>query len=157
MPSVYDALDLRWTWNGDYAVGHGGDLMDTSTDALMSLLQDIHNVCASALGDWELYPNLGAGLDDFIGEPNVRSRANLIHDRVRLSLVDANIVRESDLKIRVIPVHRHRVMILIAVHVVPTSANGLSANNNKLRTAFVFDFVEQGMLFWDKVPQLLAS
>ena len=157
MASVYDAVDIRWTWNGDYSVGQDGDLEDTSYDALLSLLQDIHNICASALRDWELYPNLGAGLDDFVGEPNVRSRADLIHDRIRLALTSANVVKEADLRVRVIPVHRHKVMILLMIKVVPTAFNQLSAQTNGLRTAFVFDFVEQGMLFWDKIPQLLAT
>lgn len=157
LASVYDSIDLRWTWNGDYNLGHDGDLEDTSQDVLLSLIQDIHNVCASALRDWELYPNLGAGLDDFVGEPNLRSRADLMHDRLRLALTGANIVAEKDLRIRVIPVHRHKIMILLMVQVVPTAANRLAANTNRLRTAFVFDFVEQGMLFWDKVPELLAT
>ena len=157
MASVYDAIDIKWTWNGDYSIGRDGDLEDTSNDILLSLIQDLHNICASALKDWELYPNLGAGLDDFIGEPNVRSRADLIHDRIRLALTGANVVREADLRVKVVPVHRHKIMIILMIEVIPTPLNRLSSVNNKLRTAFVFDFVEQGMLFWDKIPELLAT
>jgi hypothetical protein len=80
-----------------------------------------------------------------------------MHDRIRLALTGANIVGEKDLRVRVIPVHRHKIMILLMIQVVPTAANRLAANTNRLRTAFVFDFVEQGMLFWDKVPELLAT
>ena len=156
MASVYDSVDMRWTWNGDYSLGHDGDLADTSTDVLLSLLQDIHDICASAAQDWELLPNWGAQLDDFIGEPNVRSRANQLHDRVRLALTNTNTVAERDLQIRVIPVHRHKVMILIAVQVVATAQNQLNSTTNKVRTALVFDFVEQGMLFWDKIPEMIA-
>lgn len=157
LASIYDAVDMKWTWNGDYSVGHDGDLEDTTTDGLLSLIQDIHNICASALRDWELYPNLGAGLDDFIGEPNVRSRGELINDRIRLALTNANVVNGADLKVRVIPVHRHKVLILLVIDVVPTAFNQLASSANKIKTAFVFDFVEQGMLFWDKVPELLAT
>ena len=157
MAGVYDAIDMRWTWNGDYSLGHDGDLADTSTDVLLSLLQDIHDVCASAAQDWELLPNWGAQLDDFIGEPNVRSRANMLHDRVRLALTNTNTVAEKDLQIRVIPVHRHKVMILIAIQVMPTARNQLAETTNKIRTALVFDFVEQGMLFWDKIPEMIVT
>jgi hypothetical protein len=157
LAGIYDAVDIRWTWNGDLNLGHDGDLQDTSTDVLVSLIQDIHNICASALNDWELYPNLGAGLDDFVGEPNVRSRADMIHDRLRLALTTANVVQEDDLKIRVVPVHRHKVMILLMIAVTPTIDNQLSSTTNRLKTAFVFDFVEQGMLFFDRIPQLLAT
>lgn len=150
-------MDIRWTWNGDFALGPDGDLLDTSSDVLVSMIQDVHTICASALSDWELYPNMGAGLDDFIGEPNVRSRADLISDRLRLALTNADIVDERDLSIRVAPVHRHKVLIVITIDVTPTPDNKLAATETRVKTAFVFDFVEQGMLFFDRVPQLLAT
>ena len=157
MAGNYDDIDMRWTWNGDYGLGLDGDLLDTSNDLLLSLIQDCHTVCASELKDWEIYPNLGANLDDFIGEPNTRSRALLIHDRVQLGLVGAGIVADRDLTVNVVPIHRHKVLIILTINVMPTAANGLSAQTGAVRTALVFDFVEQGMLFWDAIPQLTAQ
>jgi hypothetical protein len=157
MPNVYDDIDLAWAWNGDYLLGHTKDLEDTSNDGLRSLIQDIHTVAASAFRDWELYPNLGAGLDDFIGEPNIRSTAEAIHDRLRLAIVSAGIVLEEDLTVRVVPVHRNKLLIVVQVDVMPTPSNKMDSSGTTIRTALVFDFLEQGVFFLDKPPELIGG
>jgi len=99
LASVYDDIDLKWSWNGDFDLDNSHDLKDTSDDGLESLRQDIHTIAASALGDWEVYPNLGAGLDDFVGEPNLRRIGDAIHDRFRIALTSTGLVLEEDLDI----------------------------------------------------------
>ena len=47
MPSNYDDIDLRFTWNGDFVLKNG-DLGDNSEDALLSLMDQIHDICASS-------------------------------------------------------------------------------------------------------------
>lgn len=153
MAKSYDAIDTVWSWNGDYSFADG-DLADTSDDYLKSLMQDIHTVCASALLDWENYPSLGATLDDFLGEPNTPTTASAIHDRLKASLLAANIVNEEDVAIRVVPVHLQKVLIVIGVNVVATQFNRLTVGE-KLIVSFVFDTMEQQMFFLDKTPQLI--
>lgn len=155
MPAVYDNIDLRWVWSGDYDLD-GGDLSDTSDDYLLSLRQDIHTVGASAFGDWELYEALGAGLDDFIGEPNNRDTASAIHDRLRIALVSLGVVLEEDLDIRIIPVHIHRILIIVKVNALPTPYNKLTEEQGMV-ISLVFDFLEQGIIFFEKVPQLITD
>jgi len=154
MAGLYDDIDIRFYWNGDFGLGHDGDFADTLEDGLLSLRQELHDICASALGDWELYPNRGAGLEDYIGEPNTRSVSESIHDRVRMAIIAAALVAEDDLEVRVVPVHRHKVLILLSVHVMPSAFNKMNAESSYLKTALLFDFVEQGMLFFDKIPEL---
>lgn len=156
MPQVYDAIDLRFGWNGDYSVSPDGDLEDTSTNTLQSLIDQIHDICASALKDWEIYPARGAGLDDFHGEPNTRSTGTRIHDRLRIAIVSAGLVAENDLSIRVAPIHINKVLILISIDAVPTEANGLVAGE-ELVISLVFDSVEQETFFLDKTPNLLSE
>lgn len=151
---MYDALDLAFSWNGDLDIGLDGDLKDTSDDYLKSILQDIHDVAASSLGDWELYPARTAGLDDFIGEPNNRSTADAIHDQLRMAIIGLNIVTEEDLSIRVIPVHIHKLLIVIRIAAISTPFNSLGIEQQSLVTYCVFDFIEQNVSFFEKVPQL---
>jgi hypothetical protein len=151
----YDAIDARFFWNGDYSL-KDGDLADTSEDYLLSLLQEVHSVVASSLRDWENYPQYGATLDDFLGEPNIPSTASAISDRLKISLISAGIVEEQDLAIKVVPVHMNRVLIVIGIDAVSTTFNSL-AQGEKLVTSLVFDTVEQQVVFLNKVPQLIPT
>lgn len=155
MAHIYDNVDLEWVWSGDF-VPYDGDLSDTTDDYLKSLLQDIHTVCASELQDWELYPGLAGGLGEFIGKPNSKSTGDLIHDRLKVAITSLGVVAEEDLNIRVIPVHIHKVLIIIRVNAVATPWNSL-ADGQLLVTQFVFDFIEQGITFFEKPPQLTRS
>lgn len=156
MPSNYDDIDLRFAWNGDFLRDDSGDLAINRDDALKSILDQIHSICASALEDWEIYPNRGAGLDDFVGEPNTRYQADRIHDRLRLALTSAGIVETEDLQIRVVPVHINKVLILIRIAAVATTFNALQ-DGELLQTAVVFDSLERQVMFLDQTPNLLAA
>ena len=155
LANLYDEIDLAWLWSGDFNLSVDGDLEDTANDTLLSLRQEIQTVVASELNDWELYPGYAATLSDFVGEPNNQDTAAAIHDRIRIALTANGVVVESDLKIKVIPVHRHKVLITIRVSAIPTVYNKLSQDGYV--TAIVFDYQEQGIFFLDKVPNLIGG
>jgi hypothetical protein len=138
LAGVYDDIDVRLGWNGDLALGEDHDVETTTDDTLQSLLDQIHSICASMFGDWVIYPNRAAGLDDFIGEANTRSLGRRMHDRLVMTLVSAGLVTEGDLQVRVVPIHPHKVLIVVRVHVVPTSFNQLRPGDI-LQTALVVD------------------
>lgn len=156
MANIYDDIDAKFNWNGDYDLGPDGDIADTSSDGLLSLRQDLHTICASSLRDWELYPGLGATLDDFVGEPNNRTTAEAIHDRLKISIVSAGIVQDGDLDIKIVPVHRSKVLIIIKINAAATPFNKLEVGQ-RLATALVFDYMEQGMYFLDKNPMIATG
>lgn len=156
MASNYDNFDLAWVWNGDFSISNEGDLEDTTSDALLSIQQDIQTVVASAIRDWELNPRLGASLEDFIGEPNTRETGDSLHDRIRISLTAGALVKEQDLKIKVVPVHIHRVLIIVAVNVLPSVVNGLD-QTTPVVTRILFDYLEQGIYFLGQAPKLLGD
>lgn len=153
--AIYDDIDLKWHWNGDFDISYEGDLGDTAYDALQSILQDIHTIAASSFNDWEIYPNYGATIDDFIGEANSRRTGNAIEGRLRLSLTSAGI-ENDDLDIRVVPIHANRVLIIIKLNALATPFNRLSLEE-PLVTQLVFDSVEQNIFFLDKTPQLIGD
>jgi len=152
MAHIYDNVDLEFSWNGDFGLADG-DLADTEWDYLESLKQDIHMVCASALQDWEVYPSLGASIGDFVGEPNIKATADALHDRLKISIVSLGVVAEEDLLIKVVPVHIHKVLVIIKVNAIPTPWNSL-ANGEALVVKLVFDFMEQGIMFMESTPDL---
>jgi hypothetical protein len=137
-------------------MGDDHDLRDTMDDGLQSLMQEVHTICASSLKDWEIYPNKGANLSDFVGEANNRSTGDAIHDRLRLALVASGTVIEEDLQIKVIPVHIYRVLVIIKIDAVSTPLNKLTPGQG-IMTRLVFDFMEQNMFFLDKTPVLIGG
>ena len=155
MAGNYDNIDLHWSWNGDFDLA-AGDLRDTSADALRSLIQDVHTVCASSIRDWENYPGLGATLDDFLGEPNNQVIAAQVTDRLKVSLAAARVAASEDISIRIVPVHVNKVLIIIGINAVATAFNNLQPDDKMLIT-FVFDSVEQQIHFLDQKPQLLPT
>jgi len=144
MPTVYDELDLAWSPNGDIALGTNGDLLDTSTDTIRSLREQVGIICASSINDWVVYPSKGATLSDFIGEPNTPDTADAISDRLRLALTSAGVVNEEDLSIRVIPIQLHKVMIVVRIEAVETTTNSLDSSGI-LTVALVYDSQQNGL------------
>lgn len=155
MPSYYDDLDVSFDWTGDLDLA-AGDIKTTQSDSLQSLLDQIHSICASSFNDWAIYPNRGAQIDDFVGEPNTRNTAARIRERLALALVSAEVVVEDDLEIKIIPVHAHRVLVIMKIHALPTAYNNLREGQT-LQTSFVYDTVEQNMFFLDKTPNLVNT
>ena len=143
----YDSNDCRFSWSGDFAKGKDGDLGDTSEDGLLSLIQEIHSVVKSELLDWQMEPTLGAGLSEFIGEPNTEETGRKITNRLRTKLVEAKIVDAGDLHIRVVPVNIGQVMIMINVMAVATSNNRLDVGQS-INISFLFDTSENGLFFF---------
>jgi hypothetical protein len=150
----YDDVDLEFTYDGDFVLGADGDLKDTVDDALRSLRQEIQSVCNSELGDWQLYSTRAATLSDFVGEPNSRSTAKQIHDRVRAALLSHGVVNSSDLQIRVFPVHRHKVLIAIRVNADSSVFNSLEGEKFVV-VQVLFNFRERGVTFYEQVPDLI--
>ena len=153
MPGYYDEIDLSFGWNGDLQQS-SGDVKDTSSDSLQSLLDQIHSIAASMFGDWDIYPNRAAGLDDFIGEPNTRFTGDRLRERMFISLVGAELVDQDDLDVRVIPVHINKVLIVVKIYALPTAFNQLESGK-ALQTTIVFDSLEQQVFFLDKTPRLI--
>jgi len=142
----YDAYDCSWSWDGDLSVGEDGDLADNKDDAIQSLVNEIRTVIRSETGDWQFYPQLGADLSDFLGEPNNRETGKAIEDRIISSLVGLGIVTRGDLSVRVMPVEAHAVMITITVNAEATADNSLVVGEPIL-VSLVYDSIEDSVFF----------
>lgn len=146
MSNNYDQTDLKYSFRGDFLPGDDGDFADTFSDQIQSLVQEIQTIANSSLGDWEENPQYAASLDDFIGEPNNRDTANDIIDRLRTALITNNVVSSDDLIVKLIPIDRHRVLIMISVDASATSSNSVIKGSSPVVT-IVYDWSERGILF----------
>jgi signal transduction histidine kinase len=140
----YDSQDLAFSWSGDLGIGLDGDLMDTSDNALTSLVNDIRDITKSEFGDWKKDQMLGANLSDFIGEANNRTNGAAIEDRVKSRLVSSGLVKSQDVTVRVTPIHINQVMINISVNVLATSLNGLTPGQ-PIVVSMVYNTTENGI------------
>lgn len=142
----YDSYDLDWTWDGDLALGDDGDLKDTSDDAITSLLNEIRTIIRSELGDWQMHGLLGSNLSDFLGEPNTQETALAIEERISSSLITFGTIDAKDITVRVIPVQRHMVMVIITISAEATQYNSLTAGE-PVKVTLTYDTLEDTVFF----------
>jgi hypothetical protein len=150
MASNYDNIDLLTSWNMDYVPGEDGDLADNSGDQILSLTQEIQTIANSSLGDWEEHPQYAASLDDFVGEPNNRDTSRAIVERLRTALITNNVVRSEDLIVKIVPISRHQVLIIVSVDATPTQNNSIIKNAPAV-VSIIYDYQERGLFFLDQV------
>ena len=141
MARNYDSIDWDFTWDGDLARDSSGDILDTSTDMLLSLRNEIFTIVKSDLGDWREESSVGSDLGDFVGESNTKDTAIAIQERVSNSLTI--ICSSNDINVRVIPTGTHKVLINIQVQVLATQQNGLKSGDTLL-VSFLYDYFERG-------------
>ena len=143
MANYYDSIDLRFSRAGDY-VEENGDLADTSDDGLLSLIQELADVAKCELTDWELYPGRGFGPEDFVGRKNTAHLGKLMHDRLRVAYVSQGLVNDEDLYIRVVPILKTEVLILVRINALPTPYNSLGQGES-LVVQMLFNYAEKGI------------
>lgn len=141
MAKNYDSTDLVFTTRGDYAC-FNGDLASSEEDPLRSLYQEILTRVKSSLGDWEMYPSLGASLEDFIGEPNNKITAEAMKIRMTASLAKDGFLNTSDLNIQYIPVDDDRILFRISVKIAPTAINN---NSTSLGIRVLYNYKENNV------------
>lgn len=142
MPANYDRNDLRWSYRGDFLLGHDGDLADTSGDPLKSIHQEIRDIIRSDVGSWKLYPNKGAGLSDFVGEANDKRTAEAIKTRMISALTRNGLVNTRDVKVIYAPVDINKLMVRVSLQVAPTAAN---RGSNTLSMTFGYNYSENNV------------
>ncbi len=146
MATVYDAIDLIYSWNGDYLIGPDGDFLDTASDQIVSMIQEVQSVINSDVGDWKYYQSYGSSLSDFIGSPNNRDTVKEISSRIRTSLITNSILQANDFSVQIIPIDKNKVLILVNVQAASTVNNSIVPGGT-IVLSFVYDYLEQGVFF----------
>jgi len=137
MAKIYDAIDLYWSHEGDYAIDERGDLMDTSFDSLRSIKQEIIDRVSASRHDWRYQPAIGANIDRFVGESNTPENGKAIKHAITNALLYGRLVDSSDLRVRVTPLSMTMVAIRVELSYIVTSAN---TNSLPVTLNFLYDY-----------------
>jgi hypothetical protein len=131
--------DLYWTLDGDFSFSENGDLRDTTFDVFRSLWQEVRTRCRSSLKDWNLHPRLGANLDELLGNVNNRATAEEGKTRIIASLTQGGFLPRNIIRVRYLPIGRHRLLYDITV----TVSDPGSGRTRMLKTQMLYDTDEQ--------------
>ena len=123
MARNYDSTDLLWTSRGDVFIGGDGDLMDTEFDPLRSFVQEVRTRTEADQGDWKNFPNLGATLSKFVGEPNNRVTSEGVKVAIRGALARDGFVNTRDMKLTAMPIDIDKLLVRVSFKVAPTARN----------------------------------
>ena len=113
---MYQNIDLFFTPDGDYKIGSSGDLVDTRNDLYRSLVQEISTLVSANLGEWALYPNIGANTSELIGTPNNAITSEMLKQKVEDALGPL-LPRREDFEATIIPISENTLGILLTVQI----------------------------------------
>jgi phage baseplate assembly protein W len=105
--------DLYLNEDGDLEVGFNGDLKVVYDDDVM--VESIIFRLKTFAGDYELAPQCGASLEDFIGAPNTKELGKQIESRVMSALTHDGFLSLDQFTVRVSPLTPTSLLILVTV------------------------------------------
>jgi len=118
-------VDISFTLDGEIILTNG-DLTLISNDT--QITQEINFRLRTTKGDWTLSPNVGASLEDFIGQPNTPATHTLIEQRVQDALSYGNLLTNAD--ISAFDIGENEVFILIEFPSTETSDKIISLQSS---------------------------
>lgn len=95
--------DLYFSQNGDLAISADGDLAMVS-DPWRSHSQQAYIRLKTAIGDYLLYPGLGADLQRLIGQPQTEATGELGRSLVMQALTKDSVLSSFPIDVKAIPV-----------------------------------------------------
>jgi hypothetical protein len=143
MAKNYDGVDFMWTNDGDFMLGHEGDLADTLSDPLLAIAQDVYDRCKSDQGDFFEAPLVGATISDFAGEPNNKQNGLAIKERLFQSLQSYGHIKAADISIDTFPVSASTIAASVIVRTMATREN---KSSRLIQHTFVYDYGENHVI-----------
>lgn len=142
MARNYDKIDLYWGRHGDFVLGNEGDLLDTSTDALRSLVQEVRTRIQSSQGDWKVYPDIGANLPDLVGEPNNKITAESGKAKITAALAQYGLLASNDIDISYMPLDEKTILYRLKIKTMATAENRTC---NSLKIDIVYNYQDDNL------------
>lgn len=115
MPRLHEINDLYFTEAGDFFVSAQGDLLDTKYDSYRGMIQRIDTRIKSAKNSWDLQPNIGASLTDFLGKRSSSELGRTIKQRLYNELYQDDLLRSGELTVDVFPATATQLGIAIII------------------------------------------
>jgi len=97
--SRFSLTDLTFTDRGDFVVDANGDLESTEDVFGKSLIQEIRSRLKAEVGDWKAHPQLGVGLNRFLGLPTNETTASKIILRITETMSNDGLLLPTDMEI----------------------------------------------------------
>jgi hypothetical protein len=139
MPRPYDFVDMFWSSDGDYEVDERGDLQDTSYDVLRSIHQQIQTRIMSDKGDWQYQKRIGAGLSNFVGDPNTAETGRALQNAITSALLQNGLINMEDLKVKIAPISPTHIAFQVTLNYLPTRENATSL---PVTLNFMYDYAD---------------
>jgi hypothetical protein len=115
MARYQNIVDLLFSESGDFVLGENGDLADTRSRAYRGFIQMVLNRIMSSKGDWPLHPDIGVGLNAFVGKPNTKVIADRIKQKIVSELSKDDLIRGNELIVDIFPVSSNAIAIGVIV------------------------------------------
>ena len=143
MARNYDGVDFLWTNDGDFVLGHDGDLADTLSDPLLAVAQDIYDRCKSDIGDFSESTLVGATISDFAGEPNNRANGKRLKLRIHQTLQSYGVLKPADISVDTFPVSMSQIAAEVTLRVAFSRAN---RGSRLINHTFIYDYGENHVI-----------
>ena len=111
---IYNEIDIQVTASGDLGIGSNKDFILIVGSGVLQ--QDITFRLRTNHNEFTPHPDVGADLEELIGEPNSRQIAKLGEDKIIHSLIRDNRVRNMDLYVHGVPLALEKIMYYVFVN-----------------------------------------
>jgi phage baseplate assembly protein W len=111
---IYNEVDISVSPSGDLRLGSNKDFILVSASGVLK--QDVAFRLRTNPGEFIPHPELGAGLDDLIGEPNDRRTAKIGESKIIHSLVYDTRITNIDLMVRAVPISLESVVFYVFIN-----------------------------------------
>ncbi len=142
---AYEAVDLRFSADGDLMVDQGGAIVDTALYPLLSLKQEVVSRILTNVGDLPQHPWLGTNAQQYVGEPNSDKTAEDLIESITVGLTNDGLVDAKDLSFEWARWDEHTLVMVITIDVGPLDPDG----EGKLEIPFAFDFNDLGVTIYE--------
>lgn len=115
MPEAFTGIyDIKMTPDGDLSI-KGNDL--ELVNGHDWFIQEVMKILKTNNPDWELHPNAGASLEDFVGQPNTRDVGRAMETRIYEKISEEGLNFPGKLTVRAVPLSTHEVYVYILLEV----------------------------------------
>lgn len=102
--------DIAMDADGDLIISNGDIKVHNGLDWFIS---EVTKIIRTTNPEWRSNQNVGASLEDFIGQPNTRETAGFIEERLYDKITAENIHIPGTLDVRVTPLSKSSISVLI--------------------------------------------
>jgi hypothetical protein len=107
------AFDIKLTEDGDFEIAPNGDLAVVTDNDLLA--QYVRCVLENVSVDW-FYDNIGADLEDYLGEPNTRDTADAAAAQIQTALLKGGLISANDILIQPVPISKTEIRFFVFIN-----------------------------------------